>query len=336
MAESEALRLERRWLRPVGAIAFAAVVLLVVSIAIAAGLSSGGGEAASLTKLHEHHSDVMVSVGLRSVAFLLLIAPLVLLFRAAAARSEKLRRQYLGLVIAAPIFLAAGSLLSAMAANEAASDFTSGKVAPQLTVKEASRECLAERREDQSSFKDEFGAGSAAVGNCVAEKREDDAAEQAITDASLRDVSGALQLAGGLAFVFAMAYSSLYAMRVGLLTRLWGSLGIGLGVAFLLPQFGLLTFLWFVYFGLLCCGWVPGGRPPAWAAGKAIPWPTPGEAAARELEGPEAPGAEEAQSIPEPDIPQEDEAAEPGQSGAPDDAGASRPKKRKRRDSGED
>ena len=67
-------------------------------------------------------------------------------------------------------------------------------------------------------------------------------------------------------------------MRTGLLTRFWGSLGMALGVAalLLLVQF---TMIWFIYFGLLLLGRLPGGRPPAWAAGEAIPWPTPGEKA---------------------------------------------------------
>ena len=67
-------------------------------------------------------------------------------------------------------------------------------------------------------------------------------------------------------------------MRVGLLTRFWGSLGMALGVAalLLLVQF---TMIWFIYFGLLLLGRLPGGRPPAWAAGEAVPWPTPGEKA---------------------------------------------------------
>jgi hypothetical protein len=38
-----------------------------------------------------------------------------------------------------------------------------------------------------------------------------------------------------------------------------------------------IALLWFAYFGLLVAGWVPGGRPPAWAAGEAVPWPSPGE-----------------------------------------------------------
>ena len=73
-------------------------------------------------------------------------------------------------------------------------------------------------------------------------------------------------------------------MRTGLLTRFWGSLGMALGVAalLLLVQF---TMIWFIYFGLLLLGSLPGGRPPAWAAGEAIPWPTPGEKAAASLEG---------------------------------------------------
>ena len=67
---------------------------------------------------------------------------------------------------------------------------------------------------------------------------------------------------------------ALYAMRTGLLTRFWGSLGMALGaVSFLFFQF---TLLWFVYFGLLAGR--PGARrsPPAWQQGEAEPWPTPG------------------------------------------------------------
>ena len=77
-----------------------------------------------------------------------------------------------------------------------------------------------------------------------------------------------------------MVYTCLYAMRVGLLPRFWGSLGMALGaVSFLFFQFAL---LWFVYLGILLLGRVPGGKPPAWEAGEAIPWPTPGDKAAAE------------------------------------------------------
>jgi hypothetical protein len=65
-------------------------------------------------------------------------------------------------------------------------------------------------------------------------------------------------------------------MRTGLLTRFWGSLGLALGAVFVF--FTLFTLIWFIYLGLLFAGWVPGGRPPAWAAGEAMPWPKGGGA----------------------------------------------------------
>ena len=75
-------------------------------------------------------------------------------------------------------------------------------------------------------------------------------------------------------------------MRAGLLTRFWGSLGMAVGVAALIGFFPF-SLIWFIYLGLLLLGRVPGGRPPAWAAGEAVPWPTPGEKAAAELEAPD-------------------------------------------------
>ena len=48
------------------------------------------------------------------------------------------------------------------------------------------------------------------------------------------------------------------------------------------------------YLGLLLIGALPGGRPPAWAAGEAIPWPTPGEQAAAQLSDEAEAGADSA------------------------------------------
>jgi hypothetical protein len=73
-------------------------------------------------------------------------------------------------------------------------------------------------------------------------------------------------------------------MRVGLLTRFWGSLGVALGaVSFVFFQF---TLLWFIYLGLLLIARVPGGKPPAWKSGESIPWPTPGDRAAADMAAP--------------------------------------------------
>ena len=79
-----------------------------------------------------------------------------------------------------------------------------------------------------------------------------------------------------------MVYTCLYAMRVGLLTRFWGSLGIALGaVSFLFFQF---TLLWFIYFGILLLR--RDSQPPAWETGEPTPWPTPGDKAAAAMDPP--------------------------------------------------
>jgi hypothetical protein len=292
VGRQQTLAWEKRWSRPAGLATLAAVALLIASV-IAVASIGGGGEAESLRAVHDHSSSVTLSGVLQAAAFLLLIAPLVFLFRAAAARAPQMRTQFLGLVVAAPIFLCVGSLLNVSAAHEAASDFVAGNSTTSLTVKQATNECKSERKEDAKAFSDEYGKGSGvessaptALQRCAQVQRDDDKAKNAIHDASTRGVAEAFHIGGGLGLAFALVYGCLYAMRVGLLSRFWGSLGIALGVAAALGLFQF-TLIWFIYFGLLALGWVPRGRPPAWAAGEAIPWPTPGEQAASRLEAPE-------------------------------------------------
>ncbi|MFI5028708.1 MAG: hypothetical protein ACHQCF_06995, partial [Solirubrobacterales bacterium] len=292
---------EARWGRRVGLATLFAVALLIASVVAIASISSGG-EAESLRSVHEHSSSVTLSGILQAAAFALLIAPLVYLFRAAAARAPRMRKQFLGLVIAAPIFLCIASLLNVIAAHDAANEFVAGNSRTNLSVKEATRECTNERKENSSSFKEEFGGPSGGGTRlCAQTKRANDEAKNAITDASARPFAEGLRIGGGLGLAFALAYGCLYAMRVGLLSRFWGSLGIALGVAAALGLFQF-ALIWFIYFGLLACGWLPGGRPPAWAAGEAVPWPTPGEKTAEALGSPAdelGSAAEEPPQLPE-------------------------------------
>jgi hypothetical protein len=105
------------------------------------------------------------------------------------------------------------------------------------------------------------------------------------TDAAARDVRDApLNLAGrylaefgsltvGLAFVL----TALNAMKVGLLTRFMGVLGVIVGVLFVIPLEGPLPIVrvfWMLALGALFLGRWPGGMPPAWVTGEAQPWPT--------------------------------------------------------------
>jgi hypothetical protein len=94
-----------------------------------------------------------------------------------------------------------------------------------------------------------------------------------------RLVAAVAQLAGTLALAFAFLLISLHAMRVGLLTRFMGVLGIIVGVVLVLRLGGpVLQWFWLGALAYLFAGRWPGGVPPAWRTGRAEPWPS-----AREL-----------------------------------------------------
>ena len=234
---------EERWSRPAALAAFAAQ-----------GVGSSGGDSELLRQVDEHRGAELISSILQAIGVGLLAAPLYYLFRSAKARSERMRGQLVGVVIAAPLFLAVLAILSGVSTLHAASDFVSNEV-PRLMAK---------------------GVG-------LNSDRADEIAKETISEAPLRSLAAGFGLGGQLGFLVAMVYTCLYAMRVGLLPRFWGSLGMALGaVSFIFFQFAL---LWFAYLGLLLTGRIPGGKPPAWESGEAIPWPSPGEKAAADLGG---------------------------------------------------
>jgi hypothetical protein len=279
-----ALEWESRWAVPVAMATFAAVVLIIGSLF--ASNISGSGDAEVLRSVDEHSGSVLLTGLMRAVGLALLAFPLVYLFRAARVRSDRVRTQLIGLVVAAPLFLGLASGFQAVAQQEAADEFLAGEAKSTLTAKEAKEDCVDERKDEGGDFLvDEYepAKGESPLKACETRKSEDDEASNAQTEAGFAPFATGLGLAGGLGLVFALFYSCLWAMRTGLLTRFSGSLGMALSVAVL---FGLMPFvlLWFLYFGVLLLGRVPGGKPPAWAAGEAIPWPTPGEKAAAELE----------------------------------------------------
>ena len=252
----EALAWEQRWSRPTALAALAAVGLVIAAIVVAtAVVGSGSGDADLLRHVNEHRSAQMISSILQAIGIGLLTAPLYYLFRAANARSDRMRGQLVGVVIAAPLFLAALAILSGISTLHAASDFVSNEV-PHLITK----------------------------GIPLDSDRANELAKEAIDDAPLRPLAAGFGLGGQLGFVVAMVYTCLYAMRVGLLPRFWGSLGMALGaVSFIFFQFAL---LWFVYLAFLLIGRVPGGKPPAWETGESMPWPSPGDKAAAAMSPP--------------------------------------------------
>lgn len=101
-------------------------------------------------------------------------------------------------------------------------------------------------------------------------------AKAVLESGALRASAGGL-LAGQLMLGFAFVTIALNAMRVGLLTRFIGVLGIIVGVLFVVPigtPLPIVQSFWLGSMAVLFSGRWPGGLPPAWVTGEAQPWPT--------------------------------------------------------------
>ncbi len=96
-----------------------------------------------------------------------------------------------------------------------------------------------------------------------------------VTVAQYGGLLGSLLLAVGFVLI------ALNAMRVGLLTRFLGYLGIAAAAASLLfigsPPALLIQVAWLLALAYLLSGRWPNGDPPAWRTGQAVPWPSAAE-----------------------------------------------------------
>lgn len=189
-----------------------------------------------LTEWDSFSGDVLLQSILQGIAALLFAPGLVVLFRAAQARNEAVRPGFLGVVVGGPVLLAISFIATYFAYDAASTAFLGSEF--DLTSSDAADDV----------FYEQF-------------------ATQLVTG---------FGLAGSLGVVFGIVYSSLQAMRVGLMTRFFGTLGMALGVGTVL--FGPpMLLLFMLILSLLLTRWWPGTLPPAWEAGKAVPWPTPGK-----------------------------------------------------------
>ncbi len=288
LAESEA-----RWMRPAGIFALAGVLLIVISTLLrqSAGPVDGVTEAAKLRQYAELGNGAVIGDAIALVGLLLLIVPLYFLFQAAAARAPKVRRGFVIFIVLGPLLLGIQGLVGTIARESAGEQY----------VEEYPTATADETREPAESTGDGNGGtttsdsgtgtsetstsetGTSATGtgsdsdSASAESPREKRANEIIDESRTLQLAAVMGLVGALGFVFAMVYTSLWAFRVGLLTRFWGTLGMALGVALVfLGSLGFLGLLiWFAALGMMYIGFFPGGRPPAWAAGVAIPWPKP-------------------------------------------------------------
>lgn len=299
-SKEQILERERRWALIVGIASVAAVALILASFgASASGVRSTAGLADRLLEVDSDRSTLVIASIFQCLGWFMLAIPLVYLFKAASARSAQVRRGLLGLIIVAPIFLGLGGLLSTVSVLDAATQFKevpASEITACVGEKQANGEATGGEPALTATGPDGAGDGSTGSNGAKAgstgtdgatgsegaststteqiEECRDEAAREARDQSSVAGIETGLGLAGLLGFTIAVVYCSLWGMRTGLLTRFWGSLGMALGAVFVF--FTLFTLVWFIYIGLLFAGWVPGGRPPAWASGEAMPWPKGG------------------------------------------------------------
>lgn len=107
------------------------------------------------------------------------------------------------------------------------------------------------------------------------------AVEQALYKGPANLITQYLNLATTLLLIAGMIAICLNAIRVGLLTRWLGIIGMFSAVLILLPIGGatleIIPAFWMLAMGVLYLGRWPNGDPPAWAAGEARPWPSQAE-----------------------------------------------------------
>ncbi len=104
------------------------------------------------------------------------------------------------------------------------------------------------------------------------------AVDLALTKGTVNVGGQYLDLLAALALTVGMIAVNVNAIRVGLLTRWMGVIGIFAAVLVLIPIGGatleIVPAFWLVAMGILYMGRWPNGMPPAWTDGEARPWPS--------------------------------------------------------------
>jgi hypothetical protein len=314
LSREQIIERERRWALPAALCAFGAVVATLVSTPVESGAIEGTGVAEQLRSINENGGALILSNVLRAIGLLLLIPPLLYLFEAARARSPRVRGLFVAFIFLGPILFAVQGIASGIATKDVASDYVARQ--GQLTVQPPSlnaflsqvdkspdsfekvtfypdANALDAERSNGDVFTLEYPPGREqaienAVDNAGIDNDEvtdgrpgDLAARNLLDDSSAHKSIAVFVFPAVLALIVGVFYPSMSAMRVGLLTRFFGTLGMAIAVSVLF--IGLLgLMLWTLALGLLILGRWPGGRPPAWEAGEAVPWPPPGGPPAEE------------------------------------------------------
>lgn len=229
---------ERRWGRLIGPVAllsvacsFGALIASARAVRPAPGERERADRVDQLVDFEAGADTHALAASARVLGLLLVVAVALYLHSAIRSRKPDVRAAVRVLAVAGPLLVAASTVAGYFVFREIAEEF----------VRSGPR--TPERADD-------LVEGSTAL-----------------------RVIGVSDLATHLVFGAWIGLASYYAMNVGLLTRFLAIWGIAAGAATgLTLPFGEALFVgWLGSVGLLALGYWPGGRPPAWDAGRAIP-----------------------------------------------------------------
>ena len=214
--------------RLAGISAVAAAPLYIISVALdqSGSVPITGLDTERYRAINDAAGQLLASALLRSLAFFALVIPLLYIFRAAQARSERVNGAMVGFVFIGPILLGVQGIVAWFAQTHVASDFVaqsgpSGDIYTQL--------------------------------------------QNLIDGSTAFDVASNLLFPALLGLIVVMVYVPLQAQRTGLLTRFFATLGMALGVSslFIVPALSLLALMiWFGWLGFTILDRVQG-RPAA-------------------------------------------------------------------------
>ncbi len=306
VSPAEQLRYEagaRRWAVPLTVAA--ALLPLAASLTIVFGLGTvARNQLSKFVVLESHGAVLTIASILQALGDLALVATLYHLYRATRGRRPELPAVFRYILMVGAI----GAALVGTAVQAALPPF--GLVFQGLFASQLGKFFSSFGQTYQQAV-DLFGSGP------------------------LRTV-GLIQLGVTFALLVSIVFLSLNAMRVGLLPKLMGYVGVLIGILVLLPLASgvpILPAFWLLALAYLFSGRWPGRLPPAWRTGQAEPWPTLQEQ--REAAGRGAsPSGEDASRGRGAAVPASAPAMPSSESprpGAPARPGAARRKRKKRR-----
>ena len=123
MARERIIERERRWARLVGVVALGETVLMFAPFLAQVQIPAEDTTSAQFHAFDSHRGAIATFSLLAAFGFLFMIGPLLYLFRAAQARSPRVRAAMVGFVFIGPVLMAGQAIVNWVAVLEIPSDF---------------------------------------------------------------------------------------------------------------------------------------------------------------------------------------------------------------------